>query len=312
LDRIHRIRFENLSLVEKKVIVHTHILPDLNKKMGFFDSVILPDEVIEYMIETYTNESGVRKLKEVLFDLFGEINIEFLRQKDELHQIPIPFTITKDMLETRFLSKYNKIREKKIHEHPEIGVINGLWASTNGKGGIIPIQTVLFPSSTFLDLRLTGLLGDVMKESINVAKSIAWSLLDADTKREWIKSMNDTKTQGLHIHCPEGAVSKDGPSAGAAITLAIYSLFTKRPIRNTVAITGEINLQGLITEIGGLEDKIAGGIKAGITTFLFPAANIPDYEKYISKNSDNGRCASSIVYIPVNHIQDTFAHFFNV
>jgi len=309
LDRIHRIRFENLSLDEKKVIVKQYIVPELNKKMGFFDTVLLTDEIIDYIIETYTNESGVRKLKEVLFDLFGDINIDFLHQSPST--VSIPLVITEEMLRDRYLTKYTRVHEKKIHTDPEVGVINGLWASANGKGGIIPIQTMLYPASSFLELRLTGLQGDVMKESMNVAKSIAWNMLDIETQREWIKRIEETKTQGLHIHCPEGAVSKDGPSAGAAITLAIYSLFTKRPIRNNVAITGEINLQGAITEIGGLEDKIDGGIKAGITTFLFPTANIPDYEKYIKKHASIMKKQSpAIQYIPVSHIQDTIEHIF--
>ena len=316
LDRIHRIRFENLSLDEKKVIAKKYIIPELNRKMGFFDSVIITDELIEYIIETYTCESGVRKLKEVLFDLFGEINIEFLRQMNHNNsnnshtQVTLPFIITQEMLQTRYLSKYDKIREKKIHKTPEIGVINGLWASTNGRGGIIPIQTAFFPATSFLDLRLTGLQGDVMKESMNVAKSLAWNLVDKDKQSVWLKSVEKTKSQGLHIHCPEGAVSKDGPSAGAAITLAIYSLITKRPIKHDVAITGEINLQGFITEIGGLEDKIAGGIKAGITTFLFPVENIPDYEKY-SKKHIKTENDNKIRFIPVAHINDTFDHVFS-
>ena len=319
LDRIHRIRFENLSLDEKKVIAKKYIIPELNRKMGFFDSVILTDELIEYIIETYTCESGVRKLKEVLFDLFGEINIELLRQfnpqntnNDSVNVLP--FIITREMLQHRYLAKYDKIREKKIHKTPEIGVINGLWASTNGRGGIIPIQTAFFPASSFLDLRLTGLQGDVMKESMNVAKSVAWNLVDKDKQSEWLKSVEETKSQGLHIHCPEGAVSKDGPSAGAAITLAIYSSITKRSIKHDVAITGEINLQGFITEIGGLEDKIAGGIKAGITTFLFPVENIPDYEKYTKKHiktdAGNETRYNAVRFIPVSHINDTFEHVF--
>jgi len=306
LDRIHRIRFEGLSLDEKKVIVKRYIVPELNKKMGFCDTVILTDEIIEYIIETYTNESGVRKLKELLFDLFGDINIELLLRSSKDDNICIPLVLTEELLKTRYLTKYPKIHGKKICYTPVIGVINGLWASANGKGGIIPIQTAFYPASSFLELRLTGLQGDVMKESMNVAKSVAWNMLDTNLQRDWITSVKENKSQGLHIHCPEGAVSKDGPSAGAAITLAIYSLFTKRAIRNDVAITGEINLQGLITEIGGLEDKIDGGIKAGITTFLFPVSNIPDYEKYIKKHP----ATTTIKYVPVSHINDTFEYIF--
>lgn len=309
LDRIHRIRFENLSLDEKKVIVRKYILPELDRKMGFYNSVILTDEIIEYIIETYTNESGVRKLKEVLFDLFGEINIELLKNANGITEIDIPYNITKELLTERYLTKYDKIREKLIHTTPEIGVINGLWASANGRGGIIPIQTAWFPASSFLDLRLTGLQGDVMKESMNVAKSLAWNLLTPEIQHEWITRTTDTKNQGLHIHCPEGAVSKDGPSAGAAITLAIYSLFTKRAIRNNIAITGEINLQGFITEIGGLEDKIFGGIKAGIRTFMFPESNTPDFDKIKRKHETKPEWVG-VQFIPVAHIHDTFQHVF--
>ena len=308
LDRIHRIRFENLSLDEKIVIVRKYILPEINRKMGFVDSVFLSDEVIEYIIETYTLESGVRKLKEVIFDLFGEINISLLKGSSE-SVIEIPFTLSIDHLGSQYLSKYDKIREKPIHSTPEIGVINGLWASVYGRGGIIPIQTMLFPSTTFLDLKLTGLQGDVMKESMNVAKTLAWSMLDTETKSGWLKKFEETKCQGLHIHCPEGAVSKDGPSAGTAITLAIYSLLSTRPIKNTIAITGEINLQGFVTEIGGLADKILGGIKAGVRTFLFPKSNTLDFDKFYKKYG-NKPSVKDVSFIPVSTIAETFAHVF--
>jgi hypothetical protein len=309
LDRIHRIKFENLSLDEKIVIVKRYILPEINRKMGFMDAIVLTDEIIEYIIETYTLEPGIRKLKEIIFDLFGEINMEILKCADST-AISMPLVVTVEDLTNKYLSKYDKMNDKLIHKTPEMGVINGLWASIYGRGGIIPIQTMFYPTSSFLDLRLTGLQGDVMKESMNVAKSLAWNLLDLETKKAWMKTFEETKCQGLHIHCPEGAVSKDGPSAGAAITLAIYSLFTKRPIRNTVAITGEINLQGFITEIGGLDCKIAGGMKAGVTTFLYPEKNKEDYEKFMKKNKDK-KNMDQIKFVSVSHISDTLEHVFD-
>jgi ATP-dependent Lon protease len=139
---------------------------------------------------------------------------------------------------------------------------------------------MFFPSTTFLDLRLTGLQGDVMKESMNVAKTLAWDLTPLEVKKDLIKYFEETKCQGLHIHCPEGAVSKDGPSAGTAITTAIYSLLNKKLIRNDVAITGEINLQGEVTAIGGLSLKILGGIKAGVKTFIYPESNHRDFVEF--------------------------------
>jgi len=308
LDRIHRIRFDNLTIDDKKTIVSKYILPEINEKMGFCDTVILSDEVIEYIIETYTMEPGVRKLKEVLFDLYGEINIEMLKCND-YENIEIPFVITIEDLDNKYLKKYYKIEETKIHEENKVGIINGLWANSLGKGGIIPIETIFFPTTNFLDLKLTGLQGDVMKESMNVAKSLAWSLTPNSQKTFLLKVFNDTKCQGLHIHCPQGAVSKDGPSAGTAITIAIYSLFNSKKIKNNIAITGEINLQGQITAIGGLESKILGGIRAGVDTFLYPKANNREFKEFMEKFSSK-EIVSNIRFIEISTIQETMNYVF--
>ena len=310
LDRIHRIKFENLSVDDKITIVNKYILPEINKKMGFENIVKLSDEIIEYIIVNYTIEPGVRKLKEILFDLYGEINLEILNLNGQTNlDFEIPVQITKENLENKYLKKYNKIHKNRIHTNPEIGIINGLWANALGCGGIIPIQTLFFPSSVFLDLQLTGLQGDVMKESMNVAKSLAWNLTDNVVKRELILNFELTKCQGLHIHCPEGAVAKDGPSAGAAITTAIYSLFNKVPIKNDIAITGEINLKGEITAIGGLELKIAGGIRAGIQTFLYPKANNRDFLNW--KQTYKANASHDMPeFIEISTIQDVFVHAF--
>ena len=305
LDRIHRIKFENLTTTEKIVIVNRFILPEINKKMGFNSVVLLTDEIIEHIIDKYTMEPGVRKLKELLFDLYGEINLDILKNNDTGLELPIK--ITTELLESKYLSKYHKMTEKKIHISPIIGTINGLWANSLGRGGIIPIQTMLYPSSIFLDLRLTGLQGDVMKESMNVAKSLAWNLTPNNIKKKLIMQFSETKCQGLHIHCPEGSTSKDGPSAGAAITTAIYSLFNNKQINNTIAITGEINLQGEVTAIGGLDMKIIGGIKAGVKTFIYPTENNRDYREW---KSNNDNLYTDIQFWEVSTIQDVFKIIF--
>lgn len=308
LDRIHRIKFDNLKLHDKIVIAKKYIIPEINKKMGFEDIIYLSDEIIEEIIEKYTCEPGVRKLKELMFDLFGEVNIELLncRQKED---VTLPIQVTSEMLEKKYLNKYSKVEFRTIHDIPKIGIINGLWANNQGRGGITPIETMLFPSTTFLDLKLTGLQGDVMKESMNVAKSLAWNLTPLDVKQRLIKYFEETKCQGLHIHCPEGAVSKDGPSAGTAITIAIFSLFNEKPIKNDVAITGEINLQGEITKIGGLESKLYGGIKNGVKTFLFPTSNKEDFDKFM-KTYENNEFTEGIEFIEVKHITDAFQYVF--
>jgi hypothetical protein len=306
LDRIHRIKFDNLTLIEKVVIVKKYILPEINKKMGFHGVVELTDEIIKHIIKTYTLEPGVRKLKELLFDLYGEINLEIIKYNPNEKYI-LPVVIDKEKLEKKYLKKYKKIKIKTIHKYPEIGIINGLWANALGTGGIIPIQVCYYPSSVFLDLKLTGLQGDVMKESMNVAKTLAWNLTDDDNKKMLIKQFEETKCQGMHIHCPEGAVSKDGPSAGTAITTAIYSLFNNKMIKNNVAITGEITLQGNVTEIGGLDMKINGGIDAGVKTFLYPKENQKDFLEWKKKTNTN---IEGIEFIEISTIQDVFKHVF--
>ena len=308
LDRIHRIKFDNLSLDDKIIIMKKYILPEMNKKMGFENIIEISDEIIEHIIETYTLEPGVRKLKEIIFDLFGEINIELLKCKN-IDNFKLPIVIDIEVLENKYLNKQLKVIERVIHKEPTIGVINGLWANSLGRGGITPIQAMFFPSTTFLDLKLTGLQGDVMKESMNVAKTLGWFMTPLEVKKEWIKHFEETKCQGLHIHCPDAAVSKDGPSAGAAITIAIYSILNKKLIKNDVAMTGEINLQGEITAIGGLESKLLYGIKNGVKTFLYPESNNKDFKEFMKKY-EMKNFVKDICFYEVNNINNIFEYVF--
>lgn len=310
LDRIHRIKFDNLSNKDKVVIANQFILPEINKKVGFCNTVQINDELIEYIIETYTLEPGIRKLKELLYDLYGEINIELLNgNADVSEMIHLPITLKKEDLGKKYLKTYRKISDKKAHKESKVGVINGLWANSAGTGGIIPIESMFFPSPTFLELKLTGMQGDVMKESMNVAKTLAWNLTPTAIQKKWLKEMEISKNQGIHLHCPEGAISKDGPSAGTAITSVIYSLLNNKKIKNNVAITGEITLQGDVTAIGGLELKIIGGIRAGIKTFIYPKSNQSDFDEYEAKYNTTFE-KRGIKFISVESITDVFPHIF--
>mgnify|MGYP003647997733 CR=1 FL=1 len=181
--------------------------------------------------------------------------------------------------------------------------MNGLWANALGMGGIIPIECFFLPSNNFLDFKLTGLQGDVMKESMNVAKTIAWKLTNSKRQKTLIKNFEETKLQGIHIHCPEGATPKDGPSAGGAITVAIYSMFNNKKIKNTIAMTGEINIQGNITAIGGLELKIIGGIRAGVKEFIYPEENEKDFKKLVERYEEKDTL-NNIIFHKVNHINE--------
>ena len=303
LDRIHRIKFDNLSWKDKHEIVKRFIIPEINKKMGFDNTVIFEDAAIEYIINSYTLEPGIRKLKEIIFDIFGEINIELLSNFSSEESLQLPIQVNRQILEEKYLKDYTKIEEKDIGTTDKIGIINGLWANSRGKGGITSIECSFFPTSTFLELKLTGMQGDVMKESMNVAKTLAWNLTDINVQKLLAVQFNETKNQGIHVHCPEGAVSKDGPSAGAAITIAIYSVLNQKKIKRRVAITGEITLNGDITKIGGLELKIIGGMRAGIKTFIYPTSNQKEVDECITKYEDLFE-DKQLEFIPVSRIEN--------
>lgn len=299
LDRIHRIKFEHLTLEDKIVITNKHILPEIYKNMGLSECIHLTDDNIIYIIENYTNEPGIRKFKELLFEIVGEINLQCLTQSNSCE---LPIIISNDDIKYKYLKSYHENLNKKIPIQSAVGVINGLWANSMGQGGIIPIEAQYFPSTNFMELKLTGLQGDVMKESMTVAKTLACSLVSSNIMKNNLQLFEETKRQGIHIHCPEGAVPKDGPSAGTAITCAIYSLLTSRPIKKTIAITGEINLQGCVTAIGGLDLKILGGIKGGVKEFIFPKENSKDFQEFQTKYS-NKNLIDDIKFHPVENIQ---------
>ena len=284
LDRIHRIKFKHLTLEEKKTITKNYLLKELFEKMGLENTIIFNDNIIEFLITTYTNEPGVRKLKELLFEIISEINLDLLNITENKYNIP--YEVTVEDIKNKFLKERQEIRVKKINNENKVGVINGLWANGVGQGGLLNIESRFIPSATFLDLKLTGMQGDVMKESMSVSKSVAWSLLNENQQKNYLKNSEKNKNYGLHIHVPEGATPKDGPSAGVAITMVIYSLLTNRIIDKDFAMTGEICLQGDVTAIGGLDLKILGGIKAGASKFIYPKENNKDYQEFISNLTD--------------------------
>lgn len=304
LDRIHRIKFDVLTTYDKIEIANNFLIPQLYNKMGITEDILkINNNVIKYIIENYTNESGVRKLKKILFEIVSEINLNLLTY--DVSNIPI--ILTKDDVKLKYLKDIYEIKCTKIHSTPNVGVINGLWANSLGNGGIISIEANIFPCNNLLELKLTGSQGDVMKESMNVAKTLAWKLTKPKQQTSFLNKIKKSKQQGIHIHCPEGATPKDGPSAGTAITITLYSLFNNKRIKNDLAITGEINLQGKVMEIGGLELKILGGINAGVKTFIFPKQNNHDFIKIKDKYTN---IIKDIIFIQVDNINDVLEHVF--
>ena len=271
-DRITVIKTNPLTINEKIIIVKNYMLPEILKDVGFgADEILIEDINIKYIVETYTIEAGVRKLKECVFEIVREINL--LKMKG--NEIKIPFTIGLEYIKDIFDDR-QKVRHKEIHDKPRVGWVNGLYATNVGIGGITPIQIIKYSSEKFLDLTITGNQGDTMKESIQYALRIAFSLLPEEKQKQYLEESKNKKNFGLHVHATDAATKKDGPSAGGAITLAIYSILANIPINNEIALTGEIDLARNITAIGGLDAKLNGAKKAGIKKALIPKENDED------------------------------------
>ena len=280
LDRITKVETKFLSLVQKKIILKDYLLPSMMIEFGLFDKEIkFADNVVNSMIEDYTREGGVRGLKKLIRHIISEINLEYLTTDN----ITFPLLIDNTMFK-KYMVDFHKSENQMIHNKPTIGVINGMWAGSMGVGGILPIEVLMIPNKAIMSIKATGSLEKVIKESTHVACSLAWNRLSGVLQQKWLRDW-ETNPQGFHIHCPEGAVSKDGPSAGTALTIAIYSVLTGRPIKNNISITGEINLQGLVLIIGGLEEKLLGAKKAGVNMALIPYGNLKDIERIKKRNS---------------------------
>jgi ATP-dependent Lon protease len=288
LDRVHRIKFDSLTIEDKIVICNKHILPDLYNKFGLENTFHFSDEVLHFIIKEYTLEAGVRKLKEKLFEIIGEINLNILSNSVCVYTLPISITI-EDVKNKYFKDKFN-LQVKKIHSISTIGLINALWANEMGQGGVLPLQISYVLASKFLDLTLTGSLGDVMKESISVSLTNAWNLTPTKIQKELIANYNNPSQNhvyGLHINCPDISTKKDGPSATTAFTVLMYSLFNQRKIKNHIGITGETSFDGRLTAIGGLREKIIHSIPSGITEFIYPKENQRDFDKIMEKYKDS-------------------------
>ncbi len=272
-DRITVIETKPYNLQEKIQIINKYMLPEILKDVGFSNNeIIFSESIITYLIETFTNEAGVRKIKEKILEIIRDINLNIIHGQANYD---LPFNITKEYIDDLFKNK-PKMRINMIHKNPEIGLVNGLYATSTGVGGLTVIQVMKYPSDKMLDLTLTGQQGDVMKESVMYALRIAYNMLSEEEKNKILEDASNKKNFGLLIHTPEAATKKDGPSAGAAITLAIYSVLTGKKIRNDVAMTGEIDLCKNVRAIGGLHAKLTGAKASGVKLVLIPKENEND------------------------------------
>ena len=260
------------------------------------------DDVLKYIIDEYTCEAGVRKLKEILFEIVAEINLDVLNNFDKEYELPIKITID-DIKKKYFKDKRENII-RKVPDESLVGYANGLYATSLGNGGTLPIHAKFFPSEHFLELKLTGLQQDVMKESMHIALTIAWNLTP-DNKKQLIRNLYDGENNkcGINIHPGDGSVQKDGPSAGGIITIVLYSLLNDVPIKARFAMTGEIQMSGHVTAIGGLNHKILGSLKAGVKEYIYPKENKKDFDEFYEKYKDDERL-KDIKFYEVDHISE--------
>tara|TARA_B100000768_G_scaffold178149_1_gene193433 strand:- start:3650 stop:6190 length:2541 start_codon:yes stop_codon:yes gene_type:complete len=279
MDRITRIETKYLTRNQKLHIGSNYLTPSILKEMNIpIENINFSKKLVEKLIDEYTREGGVRGLRKLMYHLVREVNLaEITEDKLNSQIVKYPFKLTKDNT-INILKEFRSVEKTEVHDMDKVGLINGMWAGSLGLGGILPIECIFIPSKIPLSIKATGSLEKVIKESTEVACSVAWSKLSTRQKNKLNKKWTQF-CEGIHIHCPEGAVPKDGPSAGTALTIALYSLFTNKTIPYNIAITGEINLQGDVMTIGGLEEKLQGAKKAGVVKAYIPRGNEKDLYK---------------------------------
>ena len=264
LDRMEVIQLSSYTDEEKLQIAKNHLLPKQMKEHGLKKgSLRIDEETLRAIIRDYTRESGVRQLERRLAAVCRKTDMQLLSKTVKR------VTVTeKDLPKLLDMQPY----PPTVHvEQEEIGVVNGL-AWTEAGGEILEVEVNVMDGSGKLEL--TGNLGDVMKESAFAAMSFIRSRAKALGL-----APDFYKTKDIHVHFPEGAVPKDGPSAGITICTAIVSALTNRPVRRDVAMTGEISIRGRVLAIGGLKEKTMAALRHGVRTVIIPAENEKDLEE---------------------------------
>ena len=258
LNRMETIHFQGYTPIEKHRIAREHLLPRAMEAVGIPDGALeVSDEVIDAVIEDYTREAGVRGLKKRMDQLCRSAAVELVEDADAKIEIkPEDLPDYMDM---------NPIHRKHVPESAKPGIVTGLaWTPVGGE--ILYIQSLLNKGSG--KMTITGQLGDVMKESAQIAISLIKTMFP-----EQAEVFND---QDLHIHVPDGATPKDGPSAGITLTTALASLVTGISVPPDVAMTGEVSLQGDVNPIGGLPEKLMAAQRSGVKQVFIPKENADD------------------------------------
>lgn len=280
LDRMEVIRFTGYTALEKFSIAKDHLIPKAKKKAGISDeNLIIEDDTIKALINGYTMEAGVRGLKKQIGSLCRYAAVELVKNGKKVLDVK-PEDLS-DYLDQRPI-KHESILEKK-----QAGVVTGLaWTAVGGE--ILFIETMFTKGKG--NVKVTGQLGDVMKESVDIALSLVKSMYPDKSE---IFEKND-----IHIHVPAGAVPKDGPSAGITMTTALASLINNIPVSPEYAMTGEVSLRGNVMPIGGLPEKLMAAARAGIKKVFIPEENEDDLKEVAKEVLDE------LEIIPVKRVED--------
>ena len=273
LDRMEILRLPGYCEEEKKKIAQLYLIKrQLNEAGITQDQLSIPEKTLSYIIQRYTREAGVRELERQIGRIARKVATQIARKEKQMSNVVLPEHLSK-LLGTKYF--YTDQLRKILPP----GVAAGLaWTEMGGQ--LLYVEAVILPGKK--DLTLTGQLGEVMQESAVTAQSYIWSHADTlgiDTKL--------IQTSGVHIHIPEGAVPKDGPSAGVTLLTALTSLYSQQQVRSDIAMTGEITLSGLVLPVGGIKEKILAAHRVGIRTIIIPKANkkdLSDLPEHVEKD----------------------------
>ena len=282
-DRMELIEINSYTREEKFQIAKKHLVPKQLEKCGFSSKEVkFTKKALYFIIDFYTREAGVRTLERVIGSILRKCAVQKLEENTELFKIDE--TLVEKML------GHKKYLPDAYSKNDEIGVVNGLaWTAVGGE--LLPIEVAIMDGNGKIEL--TGSLGDVMQESAKIAITCIRShsnVLNIDS--------DFYKTKDIHIHAPEGAVPKDGPSAGVTMATAIYSALSLNSVRHDVVMTGEITLRGKVLPIGGLKEKSMAAYKNGIKTVIIPKANEADLEDVDNVVKEN------VNFIPVENFSE--------
>ena len=286
-DRMDVIELPSYTRTEKFNIAKRHLLPKQLKNNGLDGKVSMTSGALYEIIDGYTREAGVRNLERTITSVLRKCAQKIAAGETE--KISVSGTMVKSLLGPE------KVKPTFISRADSVGIANGLaWTSVGGE--MLPVEVAVIPNGTG-KIEITGSLGDVMKESAQLA--VTYARVHAE---EYGIAPDRFKNTDLHIHAPEGAVPKDGPSAGVTLTTALVSALSSIPVRHDLAMTGEITLHGNVLPIGGLKEKSMAAFREGISTVLIPKENATDLYEV------DAEVKEKIHFIPVERLSQVLKH----